>query len=1071
MSEAAYEHNGGRVSRERFYAVACDPSRNVAVEACAGAGKTWMLVSRIVRALLGGAQPHEILAITFTKKAAGEMRSRLNEWLAEFAHADDGKLHRELLARGVASPSETDIRALRGLFGRVLEIGRSVQVRTFHSWFAALVRNAPVAVLEELGLPLHYELLEDDKDAVALVWRPFYDALMRDAQARGDYEATVAVHGRSNTLKALTSALSKRVEFTLADAHGVPASSVQPFGLQFPDLAALQHPWEAVRGVARVRELLHAAAGALAAAMAATHRECGQDLQAALRDDDNDKLVASLFTQKGTPRAFSNTVPHLATVQEAQAEVTRLLRACGQHDAWLHQQRMARLTRILVGCFAQVKRERGWVDMSDLEAAALRMLSDPVLSGWVQERLDARTRHLLVDEFQDTNPLQWQALHAWLSSYAGAGADAPSVFIVGDPKQSIYRFRRAEPKVFRAAQAFVREALGGDLLSCEHTRRNTRQVLDVVNSVMGAAQAQGDYDGYREHTTEETAPGVTLHLPQLQRAPREKRDADAPVEWRDSLAEPREEAEEKLLAFECRQAARWVAQRLQQGTPARDVMVMARRRDRLAAMEEELRALHIPAQQPEKADLSEAPEVQDIVALLDVLVSPTHDLSLARALKSPLFGIGDADLVALAREREARKPITWFELVQEQAAGEGPLGQAARHLTQWQKLAQRLPPHDVLETVFAQGDVVARFTAAAPPALRKLVAARLKALLAAALEVEGGRYLTPYAFVRALKAGGIAVPAVPEVDAVQLLTVHGAKGLEAPIVVLVDTDAPPPNPETMTVVVDWPGEESAPKRFIFLSTESRPAPCCEGAVLEEQRARKREELNGLYVAMTRAKRELVLSAVQPHKESGASWWKRVQPLCAATEAPEDIARDVATEARVLLRELPRIVAAAPGHGTVSDKSKGSEQTRFGEALHRLLEQWRHGMQRVGDVQVRRVAREFGLDAAKAQEAARMAQRIVAGQGAWAWEPQRVAWAANEVPLQHGGQFLRIDRLVRRLDTGEWWVLDYKSNFDPSKDGSLVAQMRGYCEAVRAAYPGEPVRGAFLSGNGKLIEVS
>jgi ATP-dependent helicase/nuclease subunit A len=110
--------------------------------------------------------------------------------------------------------------------------------------------------------------------------------------------------------------------------------------------------------------------------------------------------------------------------------------------------------RLLVQEYAQLKRERGWIDMGDLERAALALMTDEVLSGWVQERLDARVRHLLIDEFQDTNPLQWQALSAWLDSYGGAG-NAPSVFVVGDPKQSIYRFRRAEPQVFKAAQRFV----------------------------------------------------------------------------------------------------------------------------------------------------------------------------------------------------------------------------------------------------------------------------------------------------------------------------------------------------------------------------------------------------------------------------------------------------------------------------------------------------------------------------------------------------------------------------------------------------------------------------------------
>ena len=159
MSAPAYVHNGAPVARESFYAIACDPRRSVAVEACAGAGKTWMLVSRILRALLEGAQPHEILAITFTRKAAGEMRERLNQWLAEFAHAPDATLRQALADRGVPAASAAQVEALRGLHARLLAQGRPVQIRTFHSWFAALLRAAPVAVVADLGLPVHYELL------------------------------------------------------------------------------------------------------------------------------------------------------------------------------------------------------------------------------------------------------------------------------------------------------------------------------------------------------------------------------------------------------------------------------------------------------------------------------------------------------------------------------------------------------------------------------------------------------------------------------------------------------------------------------------------------------------------------------------------------------------------------------------------------------------------------------------------------------------------------------------------------------------------------------------------------
>ncbi|HRM83804.1 MAG TPA: UvrD-helicase domain-containing protein, partial [Acidovorax temperans] len=153
-TQAAYEHNGRPVSREAFYAIACDPARSVAVEACAGAGKTWMLVSRMLRALLDGCAPHEILAITFTKKAAGEMRQRLQEWLEQFSHKPLDELTAELIARGISPQGALEKReALQNLYRQLLEAGRPVQIRTFHSWFAALLGTAPLALLQQQGLP------------------------------------------------------------------------------------------------------------------------------------------------------------------------------------------------------------------------------------------------------------------------------------------------------------------------------------------------------------------------------------------------------------------------------------------------------------------------------------------------------------------------------------------------------------------------------------------------------------------------------------------------------------------------------------------------------------------------------------------------------------------------------------------------------------------------------------------------------------------------------------------------------------------------------------------------------
>ena len=799
--------------------------------------------------------------------------------------------------------------------------------------------------------------------------------------------------------------------------------------------------------------------------------------------DSDDLSARAAMLRKGffvaTEDRLTQHLTKFEAAQEAQAELRVLCEAQAQHAAWLHHGRMTRLARVLIAQFAQLKRERGWIDMNDVERAAFVMLSDPVLAGWMQERLDARVSQLLIDEFQDTNPLQWQALQSWLSGYAGAGDGAPGLFIVGDPKQSIYRFRRAEPQVFKAAQAFVVQSFEGDRLSCDHTHRNAPAVLDVVNQVMERAQGAGEYEGFRAHTTQSQAPGEAASLPPISRDPLAVRAAQdgEELQWRDSLLTPRELPEEKLITLECRQAARWIANEMAAGASPGDFMVLARKRARLAAMEEELRELQIPAQQPEKSDLCEAPEVQDITALLDVLVSPTHDLSLARALKSPLFGVGDDALVALAlAARASRKdstPRPWLELLLSGAAQAPGLEQAAHALRRWKPLVDTLPPHDLLEIIYREAGVIANFGAAAPAPLRESVMSRLRALLGAALQVGGARYATPYGFVRALKAGGMQAPATSAADAVQLLTVHGAKGLEAPVVLMLDTDGAPPRADTMGVIVDWPGELPAPRRFSFVASETRPPPCSALAIDVERTAREREELNGLYVAMTRARSRLVLSSVQPLAQNAGSWWQRVQPLCVSLAVPAEApgpSSGARGQSRFAVRVLP-VIAAGKRQAVVLAKASAedSESSRIGQAMHRLLE-LAQGPGGFTPVQLRAVARQFALDDSSLRGAAAMAREILQGEGAWAWDPARIDWHANEVPMTHAGASLRLDRLVRRSDSGEWWVLDYKSAARPHEQETLLGQMQGYRAAVRAANPGAVVRAAFLTGQGRLVEV-
>ena len=1091
MSQLAYRIDGQQVTPEAFYARACDPSRSVAIEACAGAGKTWMLISRILRALLAGTAPQDILAITFTNKAAGEMRERLQQELARWAVLGDDKLLEALCQRGLAAH---DARALlpaaRGLQARLRAHGRPVQLMTFHGWFAALLRAAPLSLLQSLELPPSYELQQDDAPLIERTWPRFFGAVAGDATLQADFFASVADIGRHNTLEALRKAAGKRVEFTLADEAGVVDSSVEPFARRHPSWAALERPALSLLDAA-ARRRWHERASALGRETNATPRKAADAVvDAFLLPDDaqhaSERLarLRKAFFVKDEDR-LSKNLQKFAAAQEAEAELQALCLAERQHAAWAHHQRMARLTRVFLTCLAELKRERGWVDMNDVESAARRLLGDAELSGWLQQRLDARVRHLLIDEFQDTNPLQWQTLYGWLSAYAGAGAgEAPSVFLVGDPKQSIYRFRRAEPQVFRAAQAFVVDGLGGALLACDHTRRCAVAVVDAVNAVMTRAVADGDYGeavgaAFRAHTTDSKEAGAVLALPEVSRSARVRAEADAGA-WRDSLTQSRHQPEDAMSQLEARQAADWVAAEIAAGRiSAEQVMVLARKRERLGWMHEALRERGIASDEPEKTDLADAPAVQDVVALIDALVSPGHDLSLARALRSPIGGWSDEDLALLAQHvhtaQAAGDRTPWWDVLQQAAiADNAPTlwRETAERWTGWRSALLALPPHDALSRIFSEGDLPARYAQAAPAAQRAAVLAQLQALLSLSLQHEGGRYLTAYRLVRAVRAGGLTLAPVAAPGAVRLLTIHGAKGLEAHTVLLLDTHAAPSRPENVGVLVDWPGEAPHPRRFVFLTSERAAPPCAQALLDAESRARSLEELNALYVAMTRAASRLVVSHFEPHQAPAqATWWERLSPVAPVVEAPVPGHAPVVGEAHPWpLATLPalRVPPEPVAHATAID----DEATRWGQAVHRLL-QWcptpAAGFD-WGDAHQRTIEHHHGLDASRSAEALAAARRIVRGEAAWAWDPARVARWGNEVDLVHQGQVMRLDRLVRERASSTWWVIDFKSHEAPHTVPEHREQLRSYRAALQASQPGDAVRLAFITAQGRFIEL-
>ncbi len=1124
MSQAAYQHNSQSTEPDHFYRIACDPSRSVVVEACAGAGKTWMLVSRILRALLDGCEPSQILAITFTRKAAGEMRERLQQWMREMAQQSHEARCEALIARGMR-PDEAQAQAdaLARLYGQWLITGEAVQISTIHGWFSKLVAGMPLDVLAELGLAPQWQLIDDHDE----LWPELWGQWLRhvDAQEPGPlraaFEWLLTQERRSNLESWLRSALSNRLELHLAKQAGVLWDSVPPAGDVF----------EAFNGIDRPDMAL--ASGAVHAQFEQLGRELGQQkgktaqavgqaiVSAQLCPDLTQRaemLQKALLTDKGEPRKRLGEAPTLAWAQDWLVE---LAQARAQQLASEKHRSMVLLSDALFEQYAKLKHARGLADIVDLELAAARLLQDPALAGWVQERLDVQLRHVLMDEFQDTSPLQWATLHAWLSAYVGAGGGASGraaiqVFVVGDPKQSIYRFRRADPRVFEAAKDFVREGLDGDLLACDHTRRNAPGIIELINQVMAPAAAEGLFKGYRHHTTGSNAQALVRVLPEVLRPTKPQAAATNAEEtepiWRDSLNEPRHEPAEVLKQQEAEHVAQAIAHLIdREGRLPRDIFVLARKRASLVLAAQALAQRGIAHAAPENTLLVDTPEARDLIAVMQSVVTPGQDLALAHALKTPGLACPDEVLMALAAHVKAHRGTWWDALLGIKPAAtaltdddQASLIRARTLLQRWQTAARQLPPHDLMQQIVDDAQWRHALAERLPPAMFSQALVHLDALLAQSLALHAGRHATPYRWLRELKRLREPLPILAVKDAVQLLTIHGAKGLEAPVVFLMDTDGQAARSDHHTVLVDWPQGATAPARCAFVARESSPAPSLAAFMDDETQANNSEECNALYVALTRAREQLMISRTEPHVANAAgSWWTRLWASDALTEpqrwCPPDALNQVSPEAGFSGPKWTNILPALPelAHRPViasgqidlleapPDSPEVIRSAWHGKALHRLMELITPmavslrvptliahlARQATASVLASEAAAEQPQDtAALIDDVIRTATLILDNQAARPWlDPEQVAWAGNEVVLWHEGQLLRIDRLVALTQDGQqhWWVLDYKLHLSPHTQAAYRAQVMGYMKAIEALAQTSLVHGAFIAGDGRF----
>lgn len=1142
---AAYEVNGAPVAAAEFTRAACDPRHSVVVEACAGSGKTWLLVARMLRLLLDGAQPAELLAITFTRKAAQEMRERLMELLHELALVDDEGAVALLRERGVA---ESDLPRLlplaRSLYERILSSEQSLSIDTFHSWFARLLQIAPLAA----AVPHGYSLTEKNGELQAEAYRRLMQSLRspQHAETKAALLSLYEMAGDFNARNLLDAFLDKRAEWwaSTQQDHVVEGDEeIEPTPLQWLEelcgedafIDARLGLWEDAllcERISRLAVLLgqgsaanKTRATAIETALTAGASIDGFEVLASQFYDDNEKprkngktkaFVAALLKDGGADEESA-----LAAFEEEFNGVGEQIRQRQQRSK---EKQVVALNRALftVGStyldfYQEVKAEQRVFDFADLEWQAYRLLNNEASAAYLQTRLDARYGHILLDEFQDTNPLQWSIVSAWLDAYGGDAA-RPSVFVVGDPKQSIYRFRRAEPRVFLAAQELLREQ-GAAILRANQTRRNATAIVDVLNGSF----VRGGNPLFAPQTTLGLAGGEVWRLP-LAKVVEEQHDAEseqaenaegvAPVvAWRNPLLTPKEEEEDArrrlegdALAKALQQAYREV--KVADGKSGRDmkwsdVMLLVRKRTHLMAYESALRAAGIPFVSDKRGGLLESLEIADLIALLTFLMTPNDTRALAHVLKSPIIGATDDDLIQIARRSESGDGHWWqrMQAMQDEGAASATMVRAVNMLGRWLDAAPHLPVHDLLDKILHQGQLVARYAQNASPLTRSQTLGNIAAFIELSLNMDAGRYPSLPKFIDALRVlqrnAGSDAPNEASVDAaadaVRILTVHSAKGLEAPVVALLDTNHSDSADDNIGILCNWEPKETAPDHFSAFGKRSERGRAREKFFATEESFRQQEDWNLLYVAITRAKQLLLVSGVAGTRgalEGGVqenSWYHRLfgSPAAVRDVMPEeydDAGVEQTGDSFGLALFDPRPVPpslfglsqqeeddqplAIDEEGTLAGNAAIDE----GIALHALLERLTYATAWPPEVPAAPLlVRWLGVSADMAEVVRNQALHLFAQPDLERFfNPALHRFARNEMEIvSAGGNVLRCDRVVMFED--EVWVLDYKRRLLDSERADYADQLARYRTALLSVFSDKRIRSALITADGGFWE--
>jgi ATP-dependent helicase/nuclease subunit A len=1131
---------------------ASDPASSAFVSANAGSGKTHVLVQRVIRLLLANVPPEKILCITFTKAAAANMAERVFSTLGHWVTLDDNALDAAIREAGIPHPDRKLRLRARELFACALETPGGLKVQTIHALCTRLLQQFPF----EANVPARFAVL-DERDQNEMMERANLGVLLeasRDPDSvRGRALTTAMACAADVTFKDVVreACLSRDHFMAWTDAAGSidaavaqvsaelgvdPGDTIEDVEREIVDGPYLRRPgWEDIAAALEGggKSDFDQAARLRAALVSSGSTQVDEYLGVFLTDERSPRK--SVVTKK-----FSESNPAIGRLFEA--EIVRIAPLIERRRAVTIRDRTQALLHIATAAAANYrreKRERGLLDYDDLIDKTLSML-DRVSSGWVHYKLDRGVDHVLIDEAQDTSPRQWDIVAHIISEFtSGEGARdgvVRTIFAVGDEKQSIFSFQGAAPHEFdsrrRALDNKFRDAgLKFDPISFTYSFRSGAAILQSVDHVFREEAIYRSIhaaNAYPVHETLADAGPSLIELWELQ-LPDKRDDLEG---WRAPFDGVSATSPEVKLAKRIQAEIRRL---VESGTmtghagdrrPLRygDMLVLVRRRgNAFDAVIQSLKHAGIPVAGADRLKLTEHIAIIDLMNLTDALLLPQDDLALAVALKSPLFGLSDDDLFTLAWQRKG----SLRSALHDRAATGGKFADALSRL-------ERCERRFAIETPFAFYAWLLGGDGGRARILKRLGHEANDALdefLQLALSYERKAPASPQGFMAWLRTADLEVKRDMEIsrDEVRVMTVHGAKGLEASVVFLVDTTSSPADTQRPKLVHLPKGDTASHTSGIVVwagrkADDSVAVAAARAAMLGEIEDEYRRLL---YVAMTRAADRLVVGGCMPGNMNSVrkfSWYDLIVKGLANSglqmqeiEAqdgvikryarPEDVAVATAAAATPVTGapiELPSwLHTAAPAESPVdsvlrpSYPAEGeSRSVRTGESLQLRVRAVQRGtlvhrlLQSLPDITAER-RRDAALkylirnaDGWSDGEREALADGVLALIGekrfAAVFGPGSRAEVSIAGRLERPGQSPalvsgQIDRLV--VSQSEVLIVDFKTNHNPPKlpaeaPNTYVRQLALYRAVLRKLYPQRPVRAALLwTGTPELMEIS